>query len=42
MSITPRCNVAGPLGKLIPTRSLAFSLLAQVRELIVGRPRRGS
>lgn len=42
MSITPRCNVAGPLGKLIPTRSLAFSLLAQMRQLLGGRPRHGN
>lgn len=26
MSVTPRCNNAGPLGKLIPTRSFAFML----------------
>ena len=28
MPITPRCNYAGPLGQLIPTRSLAASLAA--------------
>jgi hypothetical protein len=26
MPITQRCNYAGPLGKLIPTRSFAFAL----------------
>ena len=31
MSVTPRCNYAGPLGKLIPTRSFAFPLLAGLR-----------
>jgi hypothetical protein len=24
MSVTPRCNYAGPLGQLIPTRPLTF------------------
>jgi len=28
MPITPRCNYAGPLGTLIPTRSLAAALAA--------------
>jgi hypothetical protein len=27
MSVTPRCNVAGPLGQLIPTRSFARSFM---------------
>jgi hypothetical protein len=26
MPVTQRCNYAGPLGKLIPTRSIAFTL----------------
>ncbi|MGJ7913912.1 hypothetical protein ACI48D_00340 [Massilia sp. LXY-6] len=26
MPLTQRCNYAGPLGKLIPTRSIAFEL----------------
>lgn len=26
MPVTQRCNYAGPLGKLIPTRSFAFTL----------------
>jgi hypothetical protein len=38
MSITPRCNVAGPLGQPIRTRSLTFSTLfsvfAQLRTLL--------
>ena len=28
MPVTQRCNYAGPLGKLIPTRSFAASLAA--------------
>jgi hypothetical protein len=28
MPISPRCNYAGPLGKLIPTRSLGTTLAA--------------
>lgn len=31
MSITQRCNYAGPFGKLIPTRSFAFTLFARLR-----------
>jgi hypothetical protein len=30
MLITPRCNYAGPLGQLIPTRSWVASLLAKL------------
>jgi hypothetical protein len=30
MPVTQRCNYAGPLGKLIPTRSIAFILLARL------------
>jgi hypothetical protein len=30
MFVTSRCNNAGPLGKLIPTRSLVASLLARL------------
>jgi hypothetical protein len=30
MSITPRCNNAGPLGKPIPTRSFVASMLANL------------
>jgi hypothetical protein len=30
MTVTSRCNAAGPLGKLIPTRSFAY-LLARLR-----------
>ena len=33
MSITQRCNYAGPLGNLIPTRSFAFSVLQRLRGL---------
>ena len=31
MNVTPRCNYAGPLGQLIPTRSSARFLLARLR-----------
>jgi hypothetical protein len=31
MPVTQRCNYAGPLGKLIPTRSFAFTLIARLR-----------
>jgi hypothetical protein len=30
MFVTARCNNAGPLGKHIPTRSLALTLLARL------------
>lgn len=30
MFVTARCNNAGPLGKLIPTRSFALRLLARL------------
>jgi hypothetical protein len=36
MSITPRCNYAGPNGQLIPTRSLA----ARLGEMLFGWLRR--
>jgi hypothetical protein len=39
MSVTPRCNYAGPLGQLIPTRSFAF-LLARFSHGLFGRLRR--
>ena len=38
MPITHRCNYAGPLGKLIPTRSLAFAMAARLRELVLPLP----
>jgi hypothetical protein len=31
MTVTSRCNYAGPLGKLIPTRSFSALLLARLR-----------
>jgi len=31
MPVTQHCNYAGPLGKLIPTRSFAFVLYARLR-----------
>ena len=31
MPVTQRCNYAGPLGNLIPTRSFAFVLYARLR-----------
>lgn len=40
MPVTQRCNYAGPLGKLIPTRSFAFSLVARLRGLAMARRRR--
>lgn len=30
MFVTARCSNAGPLGKLIPTRSLALTLLTRL------------
>jgi hypothetical protein len=36
MPITQRCNYAGPLGKLIPTRSLAFVLYTRLRGALPG------
>jgi hypothetical protein len=36
MTVTSRCNYAGPLGKLIPTRSFALMFL-RLREGVVGR-----
>jgi hypothetical protein len=36
MTVTSRCNYAGPLGKLIPTRSFGF-LFLRLREGVVGR-----
>ena len=33
MPLTQRCNYAGPLGKLIPTRSFAFAVVARLRRL---------
>jgi len=38
MPITHRCNYAGPLGKLIPTRSFAFAMAARLRELVLPLP----
>jgi len=42
MSITQRCNYAGPFGQLIPTRSLAFALFARLRGMtaLLARRRR--
>lgn len=31
MTVTSRCNYAGPLGQLIPTRSHAWSPFARLR-----------
>jgi hypothetical protein len=31
MPVTQRCNYAGPLGNLIPTRSFAFVLYTRLR-----------
>jgi hypothetical protein len=39
MTVTSRCNYAGPLGKLIPTRSFAY-LLARLRFGLTERFRR--
>jgi hypothetical protein len=36
MTVTSRCNYAGPLGKLIPTRSFAF-LFARLRSNLAER-----
>jgi len=36
MPLTQRCNYAGPLGKLIPTRSFAFVLYARLRDALPG------
>jgi hypothetical protein len=33
MTVTSRCNYAGPLGKLIPTRSFAAIVLARLRPI---------
>jgi hypothetical protein len=35
MSITQRCNVAGPYGKLIPTRSFAVALFAWLQGRVI-------
>jgi hypothetical protein len=34
MPVTQRCNYAGPLGNLIPTRSFAFILVARLRDAL--------
>jgi hypothetical protein len=39
MTITSRCNYAGPLGKLIPTRSFAWPLIARLRVPAIARLR---
>jgi hypothetical protein len=36
MTVTSRCNYAGPLGKLIPTRSFAL-LFMRLRGSTLGR-----
>jgi len=36
MPVTQRCNYAGPLGKLIPTRSFAFVLYTRLRGALPG------
>jgi hypothetical protein len=36
MTVTSRCNNAGPLGKLIPTRTFAF-LFMRLRTSPIGR-----
>jgi hypothetical protein len=36
MPVTQRCNYAGPLGKLIPTRSFAFVLYTRLRDALPG------
>jgi hypothetical protein len=36
MSVTPRCNYAGPLGKLIPTRSFTARLFERLRRRSIG------
>jgi hypothetical protein len=37
MPVTQRCNYAGPLGKLIPTRSLAFTLTTRLLGALLPR-----
>jgi hypothetical protein len=37
MSVTPRCNFGGPLGQLIPTRSLRALWFARLRLLALLR-----
>lgn len=37
MTVTSRCNYAGPLGKLIPTQS--FAVFARLRVRLFGRLR---
>jgi hypothetical protein len=39
MSVTPRCNYAGPHAQLIPTRSFAF-IVARIGDVLLGRLRR--
>jgi hypothetical protein len=39
MTLTSHCNYAGPLGKLIPTRSRAWSLFARLRVPAIARLR---
>ena len=39
MFVTARCNNAGPLGKLIPTRSFAAFLLAHLPTRAMARLR---
>jgi hypothetical protein len=34
MPVTQRCNYAGPLGNLIPTRSFAFVLFTRLRDAL--------
>jgi len=34
MPVTQRCNYAGPFGKLIPTRSFAFTLVERLRDAL--------
>jgi hypothetical protein len=35
MFVKARCNTAGPLGKLIPTRSFAASLFARLHGKVI-------
>jgi hypothetical protein len=37
MTVTSRCNYAGPFGKLIPTRSFAAQMLGLLRSRTVAR-----
>jgi hypothetical protein len=37
MTVTSRCNYAGPLGKLIPTRSFAAVVLLRLKASAIGR-----